>query len=330
MLPCPSWQRPRARRCAVKAFWTEAIAGIRWWTLAAAVTYISAASLFVVSALAAVAGLFGPGVTRGGVTTVRTSDHWSSVIGPATELVVFGALAAGVCVLMVRPAVGFSRAALGLRVQDRRRRIVGGFPASTIAYVGVLFGSGKVADLFLTVTSLHGRGYPYTAGTTLPGDVSDFLASLGAGLEEELVLFAIPIAYLARRRCSTATILVAVTAIRLSIHLYYGWESCFVLVWIPLGFALYRASGTIWPLVIGHAVYDSFVMAQTFLPSWWAARDENVLTWFMWTAGAIGILSVVRYRRRMPSAALEISERSGRRPSPDDRCREAGNGSVVP
>lgn len=57
------------------------------------------------------------------------------------------------------------------------------------------------------------------------------------------------------------------TVLRLSIHTYYGWGSLFVLLWIPAGYALYRAAGSIWPLIVAHAVYDGISFGIDSRPS---------------------------------------------------------------
>lgn len=46
------------------------------------------------------------------------------------------------------------------------------------------------------------------------------------------------------------------TGPRLSIHLYYGASSVFVVLWIAAAYLLYRATGSIAPLMLGHIVYD--------------------------------------------------------------------------
>ncbi len=83
-------------------------------------------------------------------------------------------------------------------------------------------------------------------------------------------------------------VLPLVIALRLVIHIYYGWGSLFVLLWIPARYALYRASGSIWPLIVAHAVYDGI---QFSIDAWPTAKDVlglvNLSTAVLGAAGAL-------------------------------------------
>src|SRR5664279_3540120 len=107
--------------------------------------------------------------------------------------------------------------------------------------------------------------------------VSDGFQSVTAGLWEEICLFAVPIALLSMRKRSGVgadqapevlwrwgpvrwtLILITVLVLRSGIHLYYGWGGVFVVPWMIGAVLLYRALRSIWPLVIGHIIYDILV-----------------------------------------------------------------------
>ncbi len=76
---------------------------------------------------------------------------------------------------------------------------------------------------------------------------------------------------------------------------YYGWTSLFVLVWIPAGYALYRAAGTIWPLVAGHALYDLLQVGQNTWPTLEAL--SYLSTAIAMTGAAVVYLGNTRYWR---------------------------------
>ena len=117
--------------------------------------------------------------------------------------------------------------------------------------------------------------------------------SVGAGIGEEILLFAIPIALARRAGWSTPSTIALVTVLRLAIHTYYGWGSAFVLLWIPAGYALYRAAGAIWPLIAAHTIYDGVAFS---IDSWPAAG--HVLTVMNLACALLGaVVMFVGYNR---------------------------------
>lgn len=146
---------------------------------------------------------------------------------------------------------------LGLLRGVGNRRFVGGAVGATIGYVALCFVfSNVVAPAVVT-----GRRFPGSAvadATLLPRDL---VLSGSAGLIEELALFAIPLALLgmSKRRWAQWAGLVLVIALRFGIHVYYGlgFAAVMVVPWMIGAWLLYRAVGSIWPLIIGHAVNDA-------------------------------------------------------------------------
>ena len=61
------------------------------------------------------------------------------------------------------------------------------------------------------------------------------MSSVAAGIREEVLLFAIPIALARLSGWSTPATIALVTVLRLAVHIYYGWGSAFVVLWIPAG-----------------------------------------------------------------------------------------------
>ena len=92
--------------------------------------------------------------------------------------------------------------------------------------------------------------------------VALLFSSLSAGIGEEVLLFAVPIALARRSGWSPPLALALVVVLRWTIHAYYGWGSLFVLLWIPACYALYRAAGSIWPLIAAHALYDALLFSS--------------------------------------------------------------------
>ena len=151
----------------------------------------------------------------------------------------------------------------------------------------------------------HLEGIPSPAERSVPRAdylIGDGLQSLGAGFWEEICLFAVPIALLAIRRTkvidgiaadrSTWTwgpirwglILLTVIVLRAGIHLYYGWTMLFVIPWMVGAVLLFRALGSVWPLVIGHAAYDLFVDLHNRIP-----EVHDIIPAVLWVIVAISI-----------------------------------------
>lgn len=135
--------------------------------------------------------------------------------------------------------------------------------ATVPAYIGVIFFSAywtASVSRFLGVPSTRPV---FSSGTTEGWRIAtEIVVAVRAGVTEELQLLAIPVAILAATRNRTGPwfrliALAVIEALRLGIHLYYGWGALFVLPWMAGALLLYRAVGLIWPFIFGHAVYDA-------------------------------------------------------------------------
>ena len=156
-----------------------------------------------------------------------------------------------------------------------------GEPGAAAGYLFLMSASAAMTAQALAALHTAARVYPGAADAAHSPELARafLFGSVGAGIGEELLLFAVPIALARRSGWSTSATVAVVTVLRLAIHTYYSWGSLFVLLWIPAGYALYRAAGSIWPLIVGHAVYDGI---QFSVDSWPAAA--NVLVVVTWPA----------------------------------------------
>ena len=216
------------------------------------------------------------------------------------------------------------------RLTDGRGLLVGGRLSGTVLYIAVIVIAMHIRTIFAVTTSLQGIPAP-SERAVVDGAylVSDGFQSVTAGLWEEICLFAVPIALLSMRKRSGVgadqapevlwrwgpvrwtLILITVLVLRSGIHLYYGWGGVFVVPWMIGAVLLYRALRSIWPLVIGHIIYDILVDLSNRLP---LLNDVIALAlWGFVVAGVlIVVLSIIRRRQRVQ--ALPGSPISG-----DDR-----------
>lgn len=212
------------------------------------------------SVLANVRGLTRPGGsadTLGSGATV-TSQFWAAGTFAVLEV---AAAAWAVTLLLLGPAwdpdpIGERCRRLGLRWSDGRGRVLGGPGGATVGYVAVVAGAAILAAVALNWLEVTGRP---TVGGSIPNPVllgGDYLMSIAAGIGEELLLLAIPFALATRAGWKPWMVVVLLTGLRLSIHLYYGAGSTFVVLWVPAAYLLYRATRSIGPLILGHVVYD--------------------------------------------------------------------------
>lgn len=179
------------------------------------------------------------------------------------------------------------RRPLGLLRGVDHRRFIGGTFGATAGYIAVCFGAGWLAGAIVPGR----RPYPGSAVRDLSLLGRDLVESGAAGLTEELLLFGIPLALLGiwQSRQAQWVGLLLIIALRYGIHLYYGvgYAAVFVVPWMIGAWLLYRAIGTIWPLIIGHALYDAAQFTTLRTGHTWAYTALQI-------TAAIGALLLVR------------------------------------
>ena len=218
------------------------------------------ACVYAPSALANIRGLAGP---PGRVDALARGVSVHSQFEAASAFAVLQvAAAAGAVMLLIfgraldPVPVGRRCAQLGLRWGDGRRLIVGGVGGAAAGYLAIVAGAAIIATVVLDGIGVAGRP---TVGGSIPNRLlllGDYLMSIGSGIGEEVLLLAIPFALATRAGWKPWEVIGLLTGLRLAIHLYYGAGSVFVVLWIPAAYLLYRATGSILPLIIGHVGYD--------------------------------------------------------------------------
>lgn len=161
----------------------------------------------------------------------------------------------------------------------------------------------------------------YTAHVDVGGGVSfGQLAAIGipaavsAGFAEEIVVLGFAYRMLERLGLSDRAILALLVALRLSYHLYYGVGALVLLPWAFLSVVYYRRYRRLWPLIIGHLLWDMFAILTSTST---LAQLVGLLTSGLLVAIGVAV-AVVRWRRvrRGPLLTLAI-------PLPRPRWRAA-------
>ena len=125
-------------------------------------------------------------------------------------------------------------------------------------------------------------------------DLDAAFSAARAAIGEELLVIVVPVLLLRAAKVRTRWTVLALLAMRISYHVYYGWASLDVLVWGSVFLALYLARGWTWPQLIAHFIYDT--------PN--GGLGPHVSSW-PWRAGwvaafalPLGYLIVARIRLR--------------------------------
>lgn len=124
-----------------------------------------------------------------------------------------------------------------------------------VSYIAVLLG--------FIAASLMSRLFQLTGHTFDDEELSDpLLAALTiinagmAGPAEELALLALVVVALRATGHGWTIVLIAAAAVRVPFHLYYGWGAFGFSVWACLIVLLYKRTGAIVAIILGHATFN--------------------------------------------------------------------------
>ena len=226
------------------------------------------------------------------------------------NLVVTGGFAA-LAVLVVIKSRRLDAATLGIRrPRGRQARDVA---LATPTYVLLLLGSAFGVTLLLHALGITGReGYSGGDGGWAVF-VSGLLVSITAGFTEELQLFAIPLTllYWGRHRLGRGFVpvtIVLLELLRLSIHVYYGWGMLFVVPWIFGAYFLWRRVRSVWPFVLGHALYDALLFGLQSKGVYSAV--SVVLLILILIAGIVGVVLLACSWPKFPAERVDSPART--------------------
>ncbi|MEV7964244.1 CPBP family intramembrane glutamic endopeptidase [Oerskovia paurometabola] len=131
-----------------------------------------------------------------------------------------------------------------------------------------------VAYLFLWVAFQAASFAPVleqagSGGGERPGALMVLLYALHAGVAEEILILAVPVAVLTRLRAPGWVQVAVIVVLRGLFHLYYGvpMTVTLVLVWSVLFWLLYSRHRDVWPFVAAHVLYDVVVANSAFGPA---------------------------------------------------------------
>jgi hypothetical protein len=223
------------------------------------------------------------------------SQHQSTALAGYLFLLLLALLAAAVGMrTTAREPLRLRPADLGLRGTATTRRRA---PAVAVLYIGLLAGAIGFTTHLLDWCGVRGSG----AGSGIRAGSGvlcvEAVHAAIAGLVEEPVLLALPIALGRRARWPWQVTLVVMIAMRIAFHLYYGWDCLFVVPWMIGALVLYRWCPLLWPFVVGHGLFDVLQTLQTYGGHATAVTAQYLLAAATVAATAVALHVVVRCRR---------------------------------
>ncbi|APA96282.1 CPBP family glutamic-type intramembrane protease [Nocardia seriolae] len=129
----------------------------------------------------------------------------------------------------------------------------------------------------------------WTTGSSDPTVARAVERSVRAGVVEELILLALPMAIMTRLRLPWWIQLTVLTTLRLPFHLYYGPAAvALAVVWCSIAWFAYSRIRHIWPFILAHILYD-FNVSVMPLGIWRLA-----ISFVMTTLGIVALISLTK------------------------------------
>lgn len=169
----------------------------------------------------------------------------------------------------------------------------------TGGYVGVV--SLTIAAPIPLIHSL----FPSAGGSSAAGvSLTDLLNGAAAGVLEEILLLVLPAVLLQLReqtsldgRRTAVALWVVACVLRIPVHFYWGnWHIALIPFWMAGAVWLFRTSRSVWPLVIGHGLFNVLRDVSELGPA------EFVLIGAVMLAAAVWALVLLVRARRVDDA----------------------------
>lgn len=171
------------------------------------------------------------------------------------------------------------------------RSHAGGLLLAALAYWGLLV----VSQFAVAVADAYGYGTEVESIDAGPGLmlVLGPVWGLTAGLSEEILLVGCYVVVAERAGWSTTRIYAIGATIRLMFHLYYGIAGLALLPWAIGSLWLFRRTRSVLPLILGHLLWNT-----------WVIWPDPLGSWLFWAVPIVLVLGLVRTWRSRPAAAV--------------------------
>jgi hypothetical protein len=201
-------------------------------------------------------------------------------------------LFAALALVAVSQRVATTPGRAGLAWPSRDQRQLRELAGLTLLCLLVLLSSLELAQLLPTSDSPWDRQLTHGAH---PWFILDTVFnSVAAAIGEELLVVVVPVLLMRAAKIRTRWIVLALLALRLTYHLYYGWASLNILLWASLFLTIYLVRGLIWPQLIAHFTLDTINGVLGPKGIIWQYKAA----WFLAFALPLGYLLAARFRLR--------------------------------
>jgi hypothetical protein len=172
----------------------------------------------------------------------------------------FLAAAGMVCYLLIRSGEGVGAINLG----QRRLRIDLSLLLPVflvVQWVPQTLGTHILAWTHLQGFFLYPAAYPIQAG---PLTVIQVAASVTAGIVEEVVVLGYLVRRLEQRGYDVSAVVAIAVAVRVSYHLYYGWNVVPIALWALVSVLVYLRIRRLLPFILCHIAWDVAIPVRVF------------------------------------------------------------------
>lgn len=239
-----------------------------------------------------------------GARETSIPDRPADALAGYVFALLLGLAAAMFCLRACRRRFGLTDEALGLRATAVTRARG---PVAALAYLALLTVAVSVTAAALTALRVGPSGVD-GAVPAGPGAMPvELFHSVIAGVIEEPVLLAVPVALGRRCRWPWWVTLSLMIVMRIAFHIYEGWDCLFVFPWIAGAFVLYRWCSLLWPFVVAHGAYDVLQVLRTYGGHATATIAHSLLVTSVLALAAIGALGCRRaglFNRSRPQPGI--------------------------
>jgi membrane protease YdiL (CAAX protease family) len=217
--------------------------------------------LFVFSAFF-LGGVIAAGLLLGDrYKNVLNNGSWAQYTPQAVDVLLQSAVAV-VLVVLLSARRGVSRASLGLRLtRGRGGRFAAGVTTRILAWAVFAQVAGAIPNALLQT------GHLPTSKPSAAELVYGVVASVQAGVVEEVVVLAFVVVTLRQARRPLWEVTMVALVLRGSYHIYYGPGVVGIILWAAIFYWIYLRTQSLIPLMVSHAAWD----ADGFLSQRWGA-----------------------------------------------------------
>jgi hypothetical protein len=135
------------------------------------------------------------------------------------------------------------------------------------------------------LSALHIQGFPLPGPSLFfphgPLTAEQVVVAVTAGVVEEVVVLGFLVRRLEQRAYSATAVVLIAVGVRVSYHLYYGWNVLPILLWAVASVLVYRHIRRLLPFIVCHALWDLEIPFRAFYHGFYQVVIELVFLAFL-------------------------------------------------